>query len=215
MPKGNSGNEDRAKVKLRVIEFELEGGNAAVENSIRTLTTALTRNATTPPTQRTLPPKQSKELPPADVPETEMGEAGQQDEILDAEVSKVNGDETKSAKALKPKYKPPLPDYLHDLDMQGNGVPFTDYAVQKAPTIHTRRYLVAAMWLKEHGNSATVNVNKIYTCYKTAGWPLGISDWDNVFRNLVKTDRFRRVETGDYAITPLGEADVQKGDPQS
>jgi hypothetical protein len=27
MAKGNSGGEDRAKVKLRVIEFELEGAN--------------------------------------------------------------------------------------------------------------------------------------------------------------------------------------------
>ena len=31
MPKGTT-NEDRAKVKFRVIEFELEGGNANVEN---------------------------------------------------------------------------------------------------------------------------------------------------------------------------------------
>ncbi len=41
MPKGHGGTEDRAKVKLRVIEFELEGGNAAVENSIRQITNSL------------------------------------------------------------------------------------------------------------------------------------------------------------------------------
>jgi hypothetical protein len=36
MPKGNS-SEDRAKVKLRMIECELEGGIASVENRIRQL----------------------------------------------------------------------------------------------------------------------------------------------------------------------------------
>jgi hypothetical protein len=40
MPKGSGVVEDRAKVKFRFIEFELEGGNAAVENSVRNLTTA-------------------------------------------------------------------------------------------------------------------------------------------------------------------------------
>jgi hypothetical protein len=41
MPKGNGGAEDRAKVKLRVIEFELQGANNSVESSIRQPTSAL------------------------------------------------------------------------------------------------------------------------------------------------------------------------------
>ena len=209
MPKGNTG-EDRAKVKFRVIEFELEGGNAAVENSIRTLTTAITQS-TSPTPQRLLPPRQPKELSAPSTPESGTDDRGEHFEVVDAKLSEPNDDDSKAAKTPKTKYKPPLPNYLHDLDMQGNGVPFTEYAAQKAPTKQTRRYLVAALWLKEHGASPTISVDKVYTCYKTAGWPLALTDWDVNFRSLVKTDRFRRVETGDYAITPLGEADVQKG----
>src|ERR1700722_15680468 len=43
MAKNQGGSDDRAKVKFRVIEFELEGGNAAVENSVRNLTNAITQ----------------------------------------------------------------------------------------------------------------------------------------------------------------------------
>ena len=59
MLKGNGGGEYRAKVKLRVIEFELEGANSSVESSVRQLTSALsTRSsgvAAGPPQARAQP----------------------------------------------------------------------------------------------------------------------------------------------------------------
>jgi hypothetical protein len=208
MPKGGSGSEDRAKVKLRVIEFELEGGNASVENSIRQITSALTtRNAAPKP----LPARPPKELAAPYGAEGEAEDIAEAPEIVEAEAVETDA-ETRAPKGPKAKYKPPLPTYLHDMDVTGNGVSFKDFAAAKAPKKHTTRYLVAAMWLKEHGNSPTVTAAKVYTCYKTAGWPLNITDWDVNLRSQVKTDRFRRVETGEYAITPLGEADLQKPD---
>jgi hypothetical protein len=205
MAKGN-GAEDRAKVKLRVIEFELEGGNASVENSIRQLTHALT-NRTSAPT-KPLSTKTSAALTAGEEPEMEVEDA----EIVEPEAD-VNGDEPMASKPSKKRYKPRVPTYLHDLDMQGTGgVPFKEYATQKAPTLHTRRYLAAAMWLKEYGGSPTVNTDKVFTCYRTAGWPLNIPDWDVNLRTQIKTDRFRRVSPGEYAITPMGESELQKPD---
>lgn len=131
------------------------------------------------------------------------------EEVLEpAAADDVDGDGA-SPKATKPKYKPPLPNYLPDLDTKGTGKTFKEYTAEKAPAKHAKRYLVAAYWLKEYGNSPTITVDKLYTCYKTAGWPLNITDWDVNFRNQVKTDRFRRVSPGEYAITPLGESDLQ------
>jgi hypothetical protein len=46
MAKNQGGGEDRAKVKLRITDFELEGSNASVENSIRQIVQGLNaRNA--------------------------------------------------------------------------------------------------------------------------------------------------------------------------
>ncbi len=113
------------------------------------------------------------------------------------------------AKAAKANYKPPLPTYLHDLDLKGTKKAFKEFAEKKGPSSHAKRCLVAALWLKEYGNSSTITVDQLFTCYKTAGWPLNISDWDVQFRNQVKRDRFRRVSSKEYAITPLGESDLQ------
>ena len=113
MAKGNFGSEDRAKVKLRVIEFELEGGNAAVENSIRQLTQALTQRSEAPTTGgKALPPKPTKELAAGDKPDSNVEDVVEEPEVLDAEPVEANG----TPKATKPKttYKPRVPQYLHE-----------------------------------------------------------------------------------------------------
>lgn len=212
MAKGQGGNEDRAKVKLRVIEFELEGGNASVENSIRQLTQALTnRNGQSSPARGIVPPRQAKEIGAPEPNEPETEEYAEAPEVLEADAPDSDGAKANKSKA-RSTYKPPLPTYLHDLDMNGNGTSFKDYASTKPTKKHTVRYLIAAHWLKEHGDSPTVTTDKIYTCYKTAGWPLNITDWDINLRQQVKTDRFRAVNPGEYAITPLGDGDLQKLD---
>jgi len=123
----------------------------------------------------------------------------------------TNGDVTEP-KAPKQKPKFPLPNYLHDLDMTGSGASFKQYAEANASKKHMKRYLISALWLREHGNCPTINIHKVYTCYKTANWPVGINDWDATFRQAVKRNLLRRVSTGEYAITPLGEDALKKGE---
>ncbi|MFN0102946.1 MAG: hypothetical protein ACKV2U_12750 [Bryobacteraceae bacterium] len=211
MSKGGGSNDDRAKVKLRVIEFELEGGNASVENSIRQLTHALTTRNGAPP--RVPPPKSQKELAAG-------GSAAEMDEAEETvqDVEYADGEEpAQGTPSPKPKtksnYKPRVPEYKYDLDLTGTGgVTFKDFGAQKNPKKATQRHLVATYWLKEHGNSPTINIDKVYTCYRTAGWPTNQKDWDVNFRQQVTNNRFRRVSTGEYAINPIGEDDVRKMD---
>lgn len=211
MAKGQGGNEDRAKVKLRVIEFELEGGNQSVENSIRQLTHALTmRNGQPAPPKNALPPRQTKELGAVPDNEDEAEEFAEEPEILES-----GADDNGATKVNKPKakstYKPRVPQYLHDLDMTGTGdVTFKDFAAAKNPKKNTQRHLVAAFWLKEHGNNPTINIDKAYTCYRNVGWPTTQPDWDVNFRQQTQNNRFRRVAPGEYSINPPGEDDVRK-----
>jgi hypothetical protein len=103
MAKINSGGEDRAKVKLRVIEFELEGANSSVENSIRQLTAALTARTNGAPK---LPPSK----PPKELASGETGQDYQEPEELEAEIVDEDADAPPAkTKSAKPKGKPKPP----------------------------------------------------------------------------------------------------------
>jgi len=144
MAKSNSGGEDRAKVKLRVIEFELEGANSSVENSIRQLTAALT--ARTNGTPKLPPGKPPKELASGDT-----AQSYQEPEELEAEIVAEDADAPPAkTKSAKPRSKTKPPTYLPDLITDFDG--FKAFAKEKVPESRTQQYLVAAYWLKEHGN---------------------------------------------------------------
>jgi hypothetical protein len=209
MAKGNPGSEDRAKVKFRVIEFELEGGNAAVENSIRQMAGAMIGRANAPAKpQPTRSPKELGASPNAEVEEVDG--AAQDPEILESETEETP--ETKTPKSPKTAYKPKTPNYLHNLDLTGTGTSFKEFVAAKKPKNNNHRHLVAAFWLKEHGGSETINTDKVYTCYRTADWPTNMPDWDINFRSQLPNNRFRRVTPGEYAINPKGEDEVRKMD---
>jgi hypothetical protein len=205
MPKGNPGGDDRAKVKLRVIEFELEGANASVENSIRQLTNALaTRNGNTKPIA---PAKPAKELS-GGTPE---------DEVLDAEPVEEESEGEPEAPAQSPKApartksKPKPPEYLPNMLNKEQLEAFKEFAKTKTgASSRNQQYLVSAFWVKEHGGHPTVTQDKIFTLFKTAGWSVGFSNWRAPFDNLVHTSHMRKVGVGEFAILPPGEDEVSK-----
>ena len=205
MPKSNTGVDDHAKVKVRVIEFELEGSNATVENSIRQLTTALTpRNGSV----KVLPPKApNKELSTASTEVEDVIDA----EVVDEETNVTDSETTSAKKAARVKSKPKPPNYIHDLMVGDQLKAFKEFAKEKAPTSRPKQYLVATYWLREHGGSPTVNADKIYTCFRNAPWPLGFTDWRAPFDSLVHTEHMRKVGVGEFAINPPGEEAVTKG----
>lgn len=208
MSKGHSAADDRAKVKLRVIEFELEGGNTSVENSIRQLTNALSARTTT--VSKSLPQKASKELSGTTI--VESADDSEEVETVELETAEVPENGVSSKKSPRPKSKPKPPTYLHDLNLSGrSGVTFKDFAKEKNPTTRSKQYLISAYWLKEHGDSPTVNSDKMYTCFKTAGWSVGFNNWRATFDNLVYSEHMRKVDVGEFAINPLGEDVVTKG----
>jgi hypothetical protein len=202
MAKGSS--EDRAKVKLRVIEFELEGENSSVENSIRQITNALTDRVTVVKPLQAKSPKELTGNVKGDEVETVNGEP----EVIAAETVEENGDGA-VRKAAKKKLKAPL--FLNDLNLTGTGVSFKDFAKEKAPTSRNKQYLVAAFWLKNHGDSPTINVDKVYTCFKTASWPTPFKDWRMTFDNLAHSEHMRLVGKGEFAINSIGEEAVSDG----
>jgi hypothetical protein len=197
-PKKSENGTRANRVRFVLLEADISDGNLS----------ELTQAITSALKQSSAPVRQLS--PRTAMPTSLPAEAGmtveETEESVETAVEETSDD---TAKPPKAKYKPPLPTYLADLDVKGSGPSFREYAEEKAPTTHAKRFLVATLWLKEFGNSPTITVDKLYTCYKTAGWPLNITDWDVNFRNQVKTDKFRRVSSKEYEITPLGEDELQ------
>ena len=197
------------KVRFVLVEADISDGN------LSELTHAIT-NALKPTVAPMRPALRAASPSPAisgiETPIDEDPDAEFQPEALDMEQPESE-EEQVGPRTAKPKAKPPLPKYLPDLELNGSsGKPFKQYAEDIAPKKHIKRYLVAAAWMKEHGGHETVNTDIVYTMYKTAGWPLGINDWDANFRGAVKRDLMHRKSPGEYAITPLGEAALQKSE---
>lgn len=197
MPPKNKGESTTRPNRIRFIMLDAD----ISDGNLTELTHAIT-SALRPQTAHRLPPPTPvRELPsgnghpPADDPEIEDAEIIQPDDA-DPPADPIQ------AKAKTP-YNPPQPKYLPDLDPQNE---FKDHATKNPQTKHTKRYLLAAMWLRDVKQKETVNIDQLYTCYKTAGWPTNIRDWDSNFRSLVKQNWMRRVSPGEYAVNPLGEA---------
>jgi hypothetical protein len=204
-PKKTENGTRPNRIRFVMLEADISDGN--LTELTQAITSALRTNSGP---VRTLSPVASPTAIPSSLTPRAPATTDDSDEV-DETPAEAGIEETVDdpAKSPKTKSKPPLPTYLPDLDLKGSGVTFKEYVGKKGPTSHSKRYLVAALWLKEYGNSSTITVDKIFTCYKTVGWPLNITDWDVNFRNQVKTDRFRRVGSKEYEITPLGEADLQ------
>jgi hypothetical protein len=205
-PKKPSESAPRSnKIRFVLVEADISDGN------LSELTNAIT--SALKPTITPLRPALRSAAPPV-LPPSNNGAAQEEEAELQTEPEAVepqeDDEESSAPKAAKPKAKLPLPKYLPDLDLTGSGTPFKQFAEEKAPKRHVKRYLVAAAWAKEHGGSETINTDKVYTMYKTAGWPLGINDWDANFRSAVNRNLMQRKSPGEYAITPLGEAALQE-----
>lgn len=205
MPKGTGVVEDRAKVKFRFIEFELEGGNAAVENSVRNLTTALTRN-TGSNGLKALPSKTPVALQSA--AETEVLDAQTIDND-EAETIEPESSETGTPRVAKTRTprKPPVPELIDDLDPTTGEIPLKDFCSSKNLALDTKKCLACAVWLKEYKQIPVITDGHIYTCFKFMKWQIPV-DIGSVLRGMKKQNWFTTPERGKFGITHLGENEV-------
>jgi hypothetical protein len=193
------------KIRFVLVEADISDGN--LSELTHAITTAL--KPAINPAYRQLLARQTQVLPEAEdatpAPENETEET--QDTAEAQEAASGNGTEPKPARVKK--FKPP--EYLPELFAGEKGAAFKEFAKEKAPESRNAKCLAATYWLKEKGDSPTVNANKIYTAFKTAGWSTGFNDWNQTFHNLVHSEHLRKTGNGEFAINPLGEDAVTQG----
>jgi hypothetical protein len=198
--KSSDGSARSNKIRFVLVEADISDGN------LSELTQAITSALRPATTMRQLP----RVTAPALAPVTEAAEESDTPGVEELEDDQpTNGDGSAAKPARVKKFKPP--DYLPDLLAGEKGAAFKEFAREKAPATKSAKYLVSTYWLKEKGDSPTVNANKIYTCFKTAGWSTGFNDWNQTFHNLVHSEHLRKTGNGEFAINPLGEDAVAKG----
>jgi len=197
--------------KFRLVVFEGDMSDGSVSEIAQALSVAL--RPTAPSLVRQLP--NGKPAAQLIAPEAEAEpELEEESEALEAEVEEPDAnaaaDDSKPARTTRQKtFK--NPEFV-ELDWNGTGTPpvsLKEFAYGKAPKSRNRKYLVAAYWLKEHAGRPNVNIDMMYSCFKTAGWSVGFKDWRAPFDNLTRSDHMRKVGTGEFTITTFGEGALQ------
>lgn len=202
--------DDKGKVKFRFIEFELEGLNSTIEESIKNIVHSMNRGG--PTAQRQLPSRAgstSQSVMPhngasegADVP-LEL------DSQLDLELEE-SSQESKTAGGSSSKLRRyTQPTFLNDLDLDSGATPFKTYAEKQNPKSDNRRYLVIAGWLKKQRNLDVISPDHVYTCNQKMGWRTQ-KDVGQPFRYMKRKSYFDAPGRNQWKLTHIGLDQLDK-----
>lgn len=201
--------DQNGKMKVRIIEFELEGSDISLQESLKSITAALSR-----PTVVAAPRQQQRLGTTRSVAEDVLDSSGEPSEDLE-QVEEIDQEEEPTAIAAaapKKQKKPPkmaVPS-LVDIRFDDKTPTFAEFVEQKEPKNDMQKYLCAAFWLKTHKNVNEVSIDHMYTAYKVMGWALPTTPVQPM-RELAATrdKRFSKgAEKGHYAINHIGEGFV-------
>lgn len=207
------------RVKFRYADserfFDLDVDNikneTGVVEGLKSIASALAgRNL---PAQRALPPVPKKT---AQVVEAEEETPGLED-VIDEPKDEEQEDsaESNGSNGNGPKrsynYKPPK--FLDDFNLTKATKPVAEFVAEKgSPTEAMDRYIVVAIWLKEHMNVEEFDINHIYTVFKDLGWLSSMpNDHSRPLRDLKTKRHFLTKDKGqDYKVNWAGLQYVQK-----
>lgn len=211
----NVTNNHGARVKLRWMELDVEGGTADLVEGFKSFATALTRNTLPIVPVRELSERKTAsdtsttviEAPVKDDESTEVEGAESTGEV-DAETNSGNG-----TQRSKRRPAPRAPKFLNDLDLTNTPVQLTDFVQEKSPDGDMDKYAVIAAWFKQHFNTQEVTIDHIFTAYKALGWQAQLpADPSQTFRNLKSNKNWfdSGSKRGAYKINWHGESAVNK-----
>jgi hypothetical protein len=191
----------QGRVKFRFLEFEIDGSDATLQESLKNIAAAISRSPSgTKLINSTSNKAQNEEA------EAEGGED------LNETHSENNFEATPSAVEAPPRRRAVRsPKILADLDLSKADVSLKDFCTEKNPTTDTQKYLVIAAWLKEQLKLQEVTTDHIHTCYRTMGWHTPKNALKPLQNMKDKNGWFSKGSaTATYAINHVGENEVSK-----
>ena len=204
MARGERQPEEKGKVKFRFVEFELEGLNSTIEESIKNIVQSMSRTSTMPArtltTRRTTPAA----LPPGNG-DGHLDLDPEREATLEEETAEEQTAEEQAAEPARPKTprKYTVPTFLSALDLDSGDMPFKAFAEQQASKSDNRKYIVIATWFKRYRDLEVVTTDHIYTCNQKMGWKTQ-RDVGQPFRYMRKKSYFDVAGRNQWKITHVG-----------
>jgi len=197
--------DDRGRVKFRVIEFELDGSDSALQDAIKGLTTAISDRQKTAYKLTTGNGKAALPVSDEGVDTIETQDIAQQVE----EISEVQAARPRNAGNGKPRAVA-RPKVI-DLDLKSGDQSLKQYLETLNPETDSRRYLEIAYWFKHKRQIESIGMNHIYTAYREMGWNNVPADPLLPFRNGKNQGWFDSgAKRGEYTLNHIGEGRVGK-----
>jgi hypothetical protein len=211
MARGDRPPEEKGKVKFRFVEFELEGLNSTIEESIKNIVHSMSRSSTIP--ARTLLPRPTTlaALPPANG-DGHSDLDPEQEAVLEAATEEQEPQAPALARPKTPR-RYAVPTFLSDVDLDSGDMPFKTFAEQQAPKSDNRRYIAIAAWFKKRRDIDTISTDHIYTCNQKMGWKTQ-KDVGGPFRYMKKKSYFDAVGRNQWKITHIGLDQLNKAEEE-
>lgn len=217
----NREQNEKGRVKFRFIEFEVEGGNNAIADGLRSVAAALTRsNTTVELKQITSPPTGSA----ASLPGNAAGrtQAAPQTGDLFAEpavpvdpitmgvAADDNPADSDDSQGSKPKVKRYYPNckLVPTLNIESGSVSLSALVAEKKPKTVAEKYMVCAFWLKHHQAIEWFTNDHIYTCFQGIKWTPP-KDVGQPLRDM-KNKSFVQNDKSEWSLHSNGESAVNR-----
>jgi len=155
--------DQAGKIKVRIIELELEGSDESLQEGLKSFAAALNRPVTV--TRNARSPAAIENKANGDVPAVQSDGEGEEQQD---EQSEDNGPPTQK-RVRKAKTVVPAK-VLSDIEFDDVEPSFLDFAGSKSPKSDFQKYLVIAYWFKTYKNLPDLTSNHFYTAYKMAKW---------------------------------------------
>jgi len=203
IPKSSSSN---ARVKVRVFEFEMDGSDDSIQDTMKTLAAAFSKGGTgTVPVTRRIRSDAAvvhqidEAIDSSDELETDFAE----DEHMIEDVV------VRSASSPKKPRKAKTYEILNDIRFDSVSPTLPEFVAGFSPKNDFKKYLVIALWYKDHLKLAEINVRHWYTAFKYLKWTLP-NDPDTPIRNLRALDKLSKGKEGGHSfINHIGEKDLE------
>jgi hypothetical protein len=193
-----------ARFRLVVLDAEIPDGdvtsfNQVLQNALRPQTTVVQRlPAPATPSEKTI----LHEPVAQEAQQDFFEETGEVEEPDAPAVVKPRGQ----------RKSPRGPKVVATLDTTSE-VSLASFVKGKEISSQADKFLVAATWLKEHREMASVTMDHIYTCFRSLGWAAGQQDFGQTLRSLKQQQFFESgAAKGEYVINHLGVNRVLQSD---
>jgi hypothetical protein len=199
----HGSKEDKARVKFRFFDFELEGSNAALEATVRTIATTLARRDGNG-SSKALATSVVAALPNGHIVDADAEVENNADDAVEASVQPASRTKTSRPSVEQPKF-------LDDLDIKSAEVPLADFiSTHYVGEVDWKRCVAIAKWFKQYMGIDTVTIDHIFTGYRIMNWTLPKRIRQPLNDATNKKQWFKRAGAGNFQITFIGEDSIQK-----